>query len=666
MKCHMLGLAALAHGAMASQLAASPVSKVLVLIEELKAEITADMDKESADNAKFEAWCNETQTTATANIAAGEATVEDCNHRIEELSGFEAAGGAEIANAEKNLADNAQRQEEAAKLRETEAKESKAAVEELKASIASMDEALAEFSGGADAKVNTGFLQTTGTGNFKGIRQLLRSTTFKDKVAKSDLKMLSSFVTDRSAGVSALQVDGDDSATDQVVSIIKQTKEDFEKELQESEDDEASKVESHQKLMETLIKEKADLESFLTEQNTSKGNSVKELSDKKVLRDETSIQIKADKKLLTSTQDSCKEKSYQYTERTKLRQQELDGVSTALELLSSDDAAKTFEASAAVAFTQIRKAKTSAAAAAMAVNRQKAYKLLQAAASGTHNFALARLAVEVQGTGAFDKVVAQIDAQVKHLKEEEQEDVDHRDRCLKQMADSDADLATLEDALAKTQTTVERMESQAEEMQVALSALSVDINVTEKDIADRTAARDEERADHLEALKHDEDALELIDGAMEQLKKFFKENVGLVQVDAGYHGAKASTTGVVGTMEMVKEDLVAEIENGKADDNENQQLYEKDFKAMKDLLDAQKAKEMSSNKALAELEEGIQSKKEFQDSKTEEQSAAKTNKANLETDCAWVKTNFQSRRDKRQAEIDSLVEAKGMLAGAEP
>jgi len=36
----------------------------------------------------------------------------------------------------------------------------------------------------------------------------------------------------------------------------------------------------------------------------------------------------------------------------------------------------------------------------------------------------------------------------------------------------------------------------------------------------------------------------------------------------------------------------------------------------------------------------------------------------LNNDCAWVETHFDSRRDKRKAEIDGLVEAKNFLGGA--
>ena len=35
------------------------------------------------------------------------------------------------------------------------------------------------------------------------------------------------------------------------------------------------------------------------------------------------------------------------------------------------------------------------------------------------------------------------------------------------------------------------------------------------------------------------------------------------------------------------------------------------------------------------------------------------------TDCKWVKTHFESRRDKRKTEMQGLVDAKSFLAGVD-
>mmetsp|Transcript_20545 Transcript_20545/g.25388 ORF Transcript_20545/g.25388 Transcript_20545/m.25388 type:complete len:269 (+) Transcript_20545:1-807(+) len=260
--------------------------------------------------------------------------------------------------------------------------------------------------------------------------------------------------------------------------------------------------------------------------------------------------------------------------------------------------------------------------------------------------------------------------------------VKHKARCLKQMEDSDATIATLEDTIAKADTKIQRMQGRQTEMEDALKTLQGEIKETKKDIVERQKNRDEERKEHLAALKHDQDALVLLETAMEQIGKFFKENkidptAALIQrhqaepkykdmpdagfKDADYEGAKGSTKGLLGMMETIKGDMEKEIENGKQQDKENQALYQKDYGALKELLDTQKEQELTSTKALADLKSDTETKKEFKDSKTDDKKAEEKNKENLNTDCAWVKTNFDSRREKRQAEIQGLVEAKGVL-----
>lgn len=652
---------------------------MILFIEELKAEITADMAKEKKSFDTFSSWCNETVAAATANIKTGKETVESCNRRIEELSGFEAAGEAEIKNAEKNLKENGKRQSEATKIREKELKAFEASKAELDSSLKAMDEALGEFN---STEASSGaFLQRRSTlPGVLPIRKLLHVNLVNSKMALQDLQLLSKFASSPTSGA-LLQgdINGEyNSASGQVIGVIKTTKTDFEEDLKELTDEEAEKKKVHGKMMSTLQKEQKDLKSFLVEQKTNAGNSVKELSDKKTLRDETTAQLKADESLLTETEDTCKEKTYQFGERKKLRDQELKGVTAALEVLSSDDAQATFKSAAS--FLQLSRDMQPTEVQGV----QQAYRALQQTASQYHSLSLAKLAVQLKtGGGAFRKVLKQIDTQIEFLKAEGEEDVKHKARCLKQMEDSDSAIATLEDTISKAGTKIERMEGRQAEMEDALKTLQGEIKETKKDIVDRQEARDKERKDHLEALKHDQDALVLLETAMEQIGKFFKENkidtgAALIQrhqaepekykdmpdagfKDADYEGAKGSTKGLQGMMETIKGDMEAEIANGKKQDKENQALYEKDYGALKELLDTQKEQELTSTKALADLKSDTETKKEFKDDKTDEKTAAEKNKENLNTDCAWVKTNFDSRREKRQAEIQGLVEAKGVL-----
>merc|ERR1719164_275404 len=83
------------------------------------------------------------------------------------------------------------------------------------------------------------------------------------------------------------------------------------------------------------------------------------------------------------------------------------------------------------------------------------------------------------------------------------------------------------------------------------------------------------------------------------------------------------------------------------------------------LLKPQKATKTQTEKDLAEHQAKMADTQEFVDQKTADLTAAKDMQATLEHDCAWVETHFDSRREKRKAEIDGLVEAKNILAGAD-
>lgn len=272
------------------------------------------------------------------------------------------------------------------------------------------------------------------------------------------------------------------------------------------------------------------------------------------------------------------------------------------------------------------------------------------------------------------------------------EDLEHRDRCQNEMRANEASLATLADKIKKLTTFIDRLQGKAGETQDDLKAVQDSINETKTDIVKLTNDRTDERNNFLVALNHDKAAAALMKAAIKQVTAFFKKNkinlklaqtqmkeISLMAVahgykpapDAGfedqnYDSSKDSTKALVNMMEMVIEDMSAEIKKGIEDDASSQENYEKDLTGFKDVLKALETKEISLNKKLGDLQGEIQSKTDTNSSRTEEKEEELKEKANLAMDCDWIKTTFGTRRKKRKAEIDGLVEAKGLLAGAEP
>jgi len=508
----------------------------------------------------------------------------------------------------------------------------------------------------------------------------------REKLSSEDLAVLTSLAKSPSKKQGFLQVEGDtngdyEESGGAAMGIIETTLEDFEKDLATANEEYAAKEKKFNDLIGELKEEKKDLEKFLGEQKSSNGESGKTLSEKKALKDDTQAELAANEALKTNTEDSLKEKTYQYNNRVKLRLQEMAGIDQAISILTSDDAKKTFAGSAKVNFLQMAREQTEEQTEQQDMLRTKAYKVLKEISTEYHDLRLAQLAVRVKSAGHFDKVIDRIDNQIKHLREEEQEDVEHRDRCQDQMADNAAEIATLTDTAAKAGTLVSRLKEEAKEMQGDLEELREEIKENEDDMAESEAERKEERSKHLVALKHDKEALALLEDAIVSIKAFYKDNkIAVLQQNAepapdktapdvgfgdkNYEGGKDSTKGLLGMMDMVREDMANEIKSGKADDKKNQELFEKERMTIQELLDTQKKKEIESVKALAEKEDETSDKEDFKADTASSLEDAGKEKGSLEKDCAWVKTNFASRREKRKVEIEGLTEAKGLLAGA--
>eukprot|EP00930_Biecheleria_cincta_P041918 TRINITY_DN2881_c0_g2_i1.p1 TRINITY_DN2881_c0_g2~~TRINITY_DN2881_c0_g2_i1.p1 ORF type:complete len:665 (+),score=215.81 TRINITY_DN2881_c0_g2_i1:71-2065(+) len=637
----------------------APVEKVVAFIKDLKKEIESDAAAEKSAYAAFKAWCNETVVQSTADISLAEQTIEQKNRLIEELSGSNAASSSQIQHAQKNMKENKARHAEFVATREKELKEFQASADDLTAQIKSVSSALAEL----QPSNSTGFLAVkSDRPSAQGaVRQLLKRAKFSSQVSADDLQLLSEFAK-RARSQQLMQLDTEpESSTSEIVGVISQVKENFEKELASAKADEGKKVKNFAELIKTIEEEHAALKTSLTELTGRSTSSVKDLADAKTVRDESQAQLVASKKLLTETQDSCKLKADEFAERTTLRLQELKGIDGAIDILTSKSKAS---------FVQLaKKAEDSS------MRQENAYRALEALAAKLGSASLAQLARRAEGSG-FDQVVDSIKQHIKHLKKEEKEDVEHRDRCKKQMADSAASLASLEDGVKKTGTKIELLEGKMSDLQAVLATTRDEVNKSKLEIAERTQAREEERKEHLEVLKHNKEGLQQLEDAMATITKFYKDNkiaVGLAAEkakpapDAGfkdgkYKGSQATNTAVT-MLKMVHEDLAKDIASAKATEESSQGQYEKDYAALKELLTSKEDEEISTNKALADLQMDLQGLRESKDMQADQKATEEATEASLAKDCAWVKANFASRRSKRKAEISGLVEAKALLDG---
>merc|ERR1719163_479862 len=239
--------------------------------------------------------------------------------------------------------------------------------------------------------------------------------------------------------------------------------------------------------------------------------------------------------------------------------------------------------------------------------------------------------------------------------------------------------------IEKTEKALEIANNEKKTQEEALQEINGQIKETQQQMDDRLEMRNKEEMAFKKALKDDAAAIALLADAIVAITSFYKTNkipLGLLQkkepeytIDqdkapetswegGSYGGTTSESGGIIAILGMLKEDFEMDMKTGRKDDAAAQAAYEKDLKAMTDTMEALDASKVATESAIADLAAKIADLEEHLGMKGEDLKGAESMGAALKNDCAWVETHFDSRAEKRQKEIDGLIDAKGYLAGA--
>jgi len=676
MKCVLL--AALLAVAGASQ---SPVDKVVTLITNLKKTIEADGQKELKAYDKFACWCEDTLGAKASDMSEAKAAIEDLQTSITKLGGELASYSVDIKQLKKDLAANRASQKESTQVRDKEYNSYDEDKLEGEQCIGALEAAIKVLTGAGSTK--TKFLETLQEAQvlstLGALRGVLGTSVVRKKVSEKNLNMVREFI-DRpddflgaKNGISEVQTGnnpfGDYAPQSGAIQGILQGMYDaFTGNLEKSNAEEANKQKAFEDLMETKKLEEKTLAATLQRSEKDSAEKTKQLADSKSTLDDTKEQLEADDKFFEETKESCKNKAQAWAERTRLRAEELQGMTTAVAILSSDDAKKTFKG-ATTTFLQL---------AATPSKANTAYDHVLTLARKFGGLSLAQVAAEVREGGHFDKVIHMIENMVLKLKAEGKEDIAHRDRCESKQDKNKKAMEDLNFNIKKLKEKIERMEDEQKSLQVKIKETKIAIAKSQKTIKEMKDQRESEWEDFSQATKDDVAAIELIGQAIASLSKFYKDNkisqshllqTGAIKPpdtweDDKYGGRKSESGGILAILSMIKEDLEKELQGGKDAEAAGRENFANDLKAMEDTLDAQMQTKADADSALAEVERQINYRDEDKDDENTDLDGEGDIKKALKKDCDWIKSDFDKRAANRKLEIQGLNEAKSFLAGA--
>merc|ERR1719217_1580332 len=667
----------------------------------MKEELEAEAKDDEEVYEQLTCWCETNRKEKEAAIEAGKAKIEQLESSIEELTAKIAELTEHYNGQRGEMYKNDKAKKDATGMRMKEGQEFHKEETDLINAINACKHAITVLS-----KHHPELLQLTGAA--KELRKV-SAHLLSEVLTATQHDTLKSFlrIAEGSSADSFLQKDAIPGMqsyapqSGQIFGILKQMKEDFEKNLSEEQKEELAAQEAFANLkaakeeeMAAQKKAIAQFEQDLAETMEKHAAAEEDLAD-------TKAALSDDETFLLSLLKKCKESEAEYQERSK----EISACADVIVILNSDEAFDNFGKT--TGFVQLN----SSAGHASTLQRQQrqresAMKVLQNAAAKTNDPRLVLLASNIR-IDAFYKVIKAIDDMVKELKAQQAEEVEHNDWCtgefnqnLRQTdakTDERVDLETKIDDLKQTiktlTTDIEALKGEIEEMKTQMKRASED--------------RENENADFQTAVSDQRITQQILKKALARMQQVYLQYSSRTHRRSGHHakgsgyidtlfaeteepdqpGAPHTQTSATRTDPGSGPARYTKYEKKKGGSKIVQMLQSvlhdsemAEAEASTSERDAQRSYEdfmQDSNKGIDQRLRTITNKTEEKAKADEEKTMAEGDHAQamqaleslnnyknqLHDDCDFILRNFEVRQEARAQEMDALGQAKAILSG---
>jgi hypothetical protein len=666
----------------------SPVTKVVELIEELKAKIEADAISEQKIYDKYACWCETTTARKATAIEDAKVSIERLGHSVLSLKGKSATEGSEIAELNQDISDNNDAQAKATAIREKENGDYQANKAEMEQAIGALEKAVTVLSG-AGTKGEFVQKEMSLLAVASGVRNAVQALPQGAKLAPTQLSLLSSFMKDpqdyyedKAAAKSSYSP-----ASTTIMGILKDMYDTFTANLETETQTEATNQKNFENVMAVKADELAKSTEVLQKTEANKAESDKQLADTMQELEDTTVQMKDDTKFFDETKAACKTKADDWSERTRLRTQELAGINKALEVLTSDDARALFNKA-------IKPGKETFLQLSEDVSgpEVRAFKALKSQAGKVHSLRLASLAASIRtaNAGNFQVVIDEVEKMIQVLKDEEQGDIDQRDWCKETTFVKETEASRYAYKIEKTEAKITKLNEKKQELEDAIVATDAEILATQEEVAAMEAQRTADNGAFLQAKADDEAAAQLLGVAIGHLSAFYKNedidqgeiqgSINLLQKrqpafdvsedqapDASFSSGDKSageSKGIVSIMTMLKEDLEDEVKNGIKAEETAQTEFQRQRDAANKLIASLEEKKTNLNEAKADTDDKIGAAENLQSDTQKLLDGRNEELAEIKPNCDWILKNFELRRERRASEMEGLMDAQSLLSGS--
>jgi len=646
-----------------------PVMKVVRLLKDMETELINDLEDDKKVHEMLDCWCKTNREEKTAAIELGEAK----QSQLEAFLGEAAAKMAEI-KAKRDAAQEEVDKDWAA-LNEAKAlrmKDNKAFHDEemyLQQTIDAAQQAVIVLS-----KHHPELAQV------RAVAHKLRAVnvlSFK-KLSKGQVEALRAFLDEpHSTGSSFLGIPGMKSyapQSGQIFGILKQMIADFKDDLSGAEAREADAVKEFEELKAAKEKEiktgkelVIQLDDEFAEFGEKKAQAFKDLED-------TKAQLELDRTFLKNLEEKCAQSDEEFEKRVKDRNIEIEAVQDTIKIVNSDEAFDNFSKTVNT-FVQIS---GGAATQEQQVLLRRVSSMLAEVGTRIQSPRLSLMATAAQ-LDAFTQVKAEIDKMVTELTKQQQDEIDHRDWCIKEMNDNKRDTAAAYAKKESLETKIADLEKSIETMTSEIDASTKAIAETQESMKRASEIREGEDADYQQTVQDQRLTQMILKKALARMKEVYllqrKPGAPHIQTsgthtDPGNGPARfdkyeknAGGARVVSMLEEIIADSVKAEDDAMAAEEDAQTAYEQMMKQSNDMIIAASKKISDLKEARAAATGDLTMAKEDFKQTIVDLSDLNDTMSGLVKACKYILDNFEARQAARAAEIDALKEAKAILSG---
>jgi len=637
----------------------SPVQKVIELLDDLKGKVKADLAAEAAAMEEYSSWCDSEISekgyaikTATREIADHNAAISDAEATISAKEAEVGELGSTISAKEGELA-------KAGKVYAGEKLSFEAEEGEL---VNTVD----ELAGGiVQVKKGASFLQVKK--NLKPVMDVLAKIIEASGVQGARKRALNAFIQDKSNDDLTLRqpqanTEEYSSHSGGIVETLEDMKTKAEDQLSAARKGAMESKYNYDMVAMSLEQEIKNLKSQLASATQTKASTGEALGKAKGDLAAVEKSKAADEEYLSATKMECEATASAWAQR----QQDADGETAAIEK------AKEILASGVKAFIQTSmKSKTVDEDDLASTKRDKLVGAFNQMSRKFHSYAFAQLA-HMASVDPFAKIKGMISEMIDKLLKEANEGATHKAFCDEELSKSRASQQDKTMKLDKTSARIDSSRTAIAELEDAIKGLEGEIAEMDAAQAEASKVRTEENTDYLKASKDFSDSAKAVAAAIQVLKSYY-EGGAFVQISATISlkskqpsfGGTSSDVGstIISVLEVAESDFTKLLAEADTDEQAAATAYAKLIDENKVTKASKEAEIKGKQSEIRSLSTNLQNYNEDKASVGEELDAVLSYLDKLKPECEVKVMSYEEKVARREAEIDGLKEALGILEG---